>query len=61
MIAPKDLERVKKFAVKYGNDNSYNRGKWYAHCDGYAMDLLINYKGYASINTYRTAGKAIFI
>lgn len=58
VISPKDLDRVKKFAVKYGNDKSSNRGHWYAHCNGYAMDLVVSYNGTAQINTYRPFGKS---
>ena len=47
-----DLKRIKKYAVKYGNDNNSCRGSWYAHCNGYSMDLVVNYLGEVSINTY---------
>lgn len=53
----KDLLRIKKYAVKYGNDNNSNKGNWYAHCNGYSMDLCVNYRGDISINTYRPYGK----
>lgn len=56
-VAPEDLSRVKKFAVKYGNDKQSNRGHWYAHCNGYAMDLIVHYNGKVSINTYRPYGQ----
>jgi hypothetical protein len=52
-----DLKRIKKFAVKYGNDNNSNRGHWYAHCNGYAMDLIVDYKNNLQINTYRPYGQ----
>lgn len=52
-IDPKDIERVKKFAIEHGDDKSSNNGSWYAHCNKYAMDLFINYNGSATINTYR--------
>lgn len=52
-----DLSRIKKFAVKHGNDNSSNRGHWYAHCNGYSMGLTVTNKGNdISINTYRPHG-----
>jgi len=52
-----DGKRIKQFAVKYGNDNSSNQGNWYAHCNGYAMGLLVIGRGNAfSINTYRHYG-----
>lgn len=56
-IDENDLARVKKVAVEIGNDNNSNKGKWYAHCNGFAMDLMISYNGEASINTYRPYGK----
>lgn len=60
-ISEHDLKRVKKFAVKYSNDKSSNRGNWYAHCNGYSMDLTVANKGkYITINTYRTYGAAQF-
>jgi len=53
-----DLKRIKQFAVKKGNDKSSNRGNWYAHCNGFAMDLCVMNKGKnLSINTYRPYGK----
>jgi hypothetical protein len=52
-----DSKRIKKFAIKSGNDNCSNKGKWYAHCNGYAMDLLVHYNDSFSINTYRPYGK----
>ena len=56
-ISEHDLQRVKKFAIRNGNDNSSNYGKWYAHCNGFAMDLFIQHNGYCRINTYRPYGK----
>lgn len=54
-----DAKRIKQFAVKFGNDKSSNRGRWYAHCNGYAMDLMVLNKGsYFSINTYRPYGRS---
>lgn len=53
------LERIKRFAVEFGNDKSSNRGNWYAHCNGYAMDLCVMNKGAEiQINTYRPFGRA---
>lgn len=52
-----DLDRIKKYAVKHANDKSSNRGNWYAHCNGYSMDLIVHYNGRVSINTYRDYGK----
>lgn len=58
VIAEKDVKRVKQFAVKNGNDNNSNYGNWYAHCNGYAMGLFINYLNECNINTYRPYGRA---
>jgi ribosomal protein L31 len=56
-VDPKDIDRVKKFAVKFGDDKSSCRGSWYAHCNGYAMDLCVTSAGqYVYINTYRPYG-----
>lgn len=58
-LSEKDAERVKKFAVKYADDKSSNKGNWYAHCNGYAMDLMVLNKGsFFSINTYRPYGRS---
>ena len=58
-VAPQDVSRVKKFAVKYGDDKSSCRGNWYAHCNGWAMDLCITCAGkHISINTARYYGRA---
>jgi hypothetical protein len=57
-IDESDIKRVKQFAVKYADDKSSNKGHWYAHCNGYAMDLIVNYNGEASINTYRPYGRS---
>ena len=51
-VSELDQNRIKKYAIKNGNDNNSNRGSWYAHCNGYSMDLFINYAGRISINTY---------
>jgi hypothetical protein len=57
-VDEEDLNRVKDFAVKKGNDNDINKGNWYAHCNGYAMDLCVMNKGQnITINTYRPYGK----
>ena len=57
-VAEKDLKRVKQYAIKHGNDKSSCRGSWYAHCNGYAMDLCVTNAGkYISINTYRPYGR----
>ena len=54
-----DLERIKRFAVKHGNDKSSCHGTWYAHCNGYAMDLCVTQAGnYITLNTYRPYGRA---
>lgn len=56
-VTDKDKKRVRQFAVKNGNDNSSNRGNWYAHCNGYAMDLMVTNAGKVFfINTYRPYG-----
>ena len=53
-----DAKRIKQFAVKKGNDKATCRGNWYAHCNGYAMDLCVTNAGKNfSINTYRPYGK----
>lgn len=53
-----DLDRIKKFAVKYGDDKSSCRGAWYAHCNGYAMDLCVTMAGkHITLNTYRPYGR----
>jgi hypothetical protein len=51
-VNEEDLNRIKKYAVKNANDKSSNRGIWYAHCNGYSMDLFVNYAGEVRINTY---------
>lgn len=52
-----DLKRIRSFAVKFGTDKSSNRGNWYAHCNGFAMDLLVTNRGTSfEINTYRPYG-----
>ena len=51
-VSPTDLKRIKKYAVNNGNDNYSNKGKWYAHCNGYSMGLMVRYNGHVSINTY---------
>lgn len=57
-VAEKDIDRVKQYAVKHGDDKSSNRGNWYAHCNGFAMDLCVTNRGkYISINTFRGYGK----
>ena len=53
-----DLDRIKKYAVKNGNDNNSNYGKWYAHCNGFSMDLFVNYSGELRLNTYRPYGSS---
>lgn len=57
LVNEDDLARIKKYAVKYANDRSSNRGNWYCHCNGYSMDLFVDYKGTVMINTYRDYGK----
>lgn len=53
-VADKDMKRVKQFAVRNGNDKSSCRGNWYAHCNGYAMDLCVTQRGrYITINTWK--------
>lgn len=59
-VSPEDLLRIKKYAVKKADDKSSNRGHWYAHCNGHSMDLMVNYQGDISINTYRHYGKERF-
>lgn len=58
-VSDKDIARVKHFAVHMGDDKSSCKGNWYAHCNGYAMDLCVTNKGrYIYINTYRPYGRA---
>lgn len=57
VLADYEIRRVKKYAVKNGTDSSSNKGKWYAHCNGFSMGLLIDYQGSCSINTYRPYGR----
>lgn len=57
-VCDTDIQRVRQYAVKHGNDNNSNRGRWYAHCNGYSMDLIVNYSNFVQINTYRPYGKA---
>ena len=52
-----ELKRIKKFAIKHADDYCSCKGRWFAHCNGFAMDLFINYKGEVRINTYRPYGK----
>ena len=53
-----DLERIKRFAVKHGDDKSSCHGNWYAHCNGYAMDLCVTQAGnHITLNTYRPYGR----
>jgi hypothetical protein len=60
-VSEKDMKRVKQFAVRKGNDKSSCHGNWYAHCNGYAMDLCITGAGkYISINTYRPYNRSSF-
>lgn len=55
-----DVKRIKAFAVRFGDDKSSNRGNWYAHCNGFAMDLLVTNAGKNyEINTYRPYGKSV--
>ena len=54
-----DAERIKKFAIKYADDKSSNMGCWYAHCNGFAMDLIVLNSGKNfQLNTYRPYGKS---
>lgn len=43
---------LKKRIIRVSNDRSSNRGHWYAHCNGYNMDLILHYDGKIEINTY---------
>lgn len=57
-VSEDDIKRLKKFAVKYGDDKSSCHGSWYAHCNGFAMDLAVTCAGkYISINTWRPYGR----
>lgn len=58
MVNSDDLERIKKYAIKNGDDNSSNKGNWYAHCNGYSMGLFVDYTGHVSINSYRPYGRS---
>lgn len=58
-VSDQDIKRVKQFAVRHGDDKSSCHGNWYAHCNGYAMDLAVTCAGkYISINTWRPYGRA---
>lgn len=52
-----DLKRIKKYAVKHADDKSSNKGAWYAHCNAFSMDLMVDFAGNVSINTYRAYGR----
>jgi hypothetical protein len=57
-VCDEDIKRVKQFAVKCGDDKASCHGNWYAHCNGYAMDLYVTCAGkYISINTWRPYGR----
>lgn len=56
-VSDSDLAKIKKYAVKHADDKSSNKGNWYAHCNGYSMDLFVNSKGDVTINTYRAYGR----
>lgn len=43
---------IKKKIIRVSNDRNSNRGRWYAHCSGYNMDLILSYNGKIEINTY---------
>ena len=50
-----DAKRLRQFAVKNGNDNNSNNGDWYAHCNGYCMNLIVEDSGKKfSINTCKS-------
>jgi hypothetical protein len=52
----KGLDEFVKHVVKIANDKSSNGGRWYAHCNGYCLDAIVNYEskktGKIQINTY---------
>ena len=55
-----DGEKIKNWLVKNSNDKHSNKGNWYAHCNGYAMGLMvskINGKFIYQLNTYRHYSK----
>lgn len=53
-----DAKRISAFAVKHADDKSSNRGNWYAHCNGFAMDLTVTHAGTEfMINTWRPFGR----
>ena len=51
-VSDYDLKRIKKYAVRNANDKSSNGSNWYAHCNGYSMDLSVWYNNQVQINTY---------
>ena len=58
-VCESDIKRVKQFAVRKGNDKSSCHGNWYAHCNGYAMDLCVTCAGkHISLNTYKSYNRA---
>ena len=53
-----DAKRICDFAVKNADDKSSNGGYWYAHCNGFAMDLAVTHAGAEfMINTWRPYGR----
>lgn len=42
----------KKLIIRASNDRSSNEGQWFAHCNGYNMNIVLNKSGLISINTY---------
>ena len=43
--------------IKVANDKSSCHGNWYAHCNGYAKDAILNYRNELTINTYAPYNK----
>lgn len=62
-----DARRIKRFAITYADDKSSCYGSWYAHCNMFAMDLVVSHHKATSaslehdtytLNTYRAFGRS---
>ena len=52
----KGLDDFVDHVIKNADDYKSNGGKWYAHCNGYCMDAIVDYNsketGIVSLNSY---------
>lgn len=59
----KGLEEFVQHVVKIANDKSSNKGRWYAHCNGYCLDAVVTFEskktGMVQLNTYYNSRKSI--